>query len=156
MAPRRAGAGAFYAGLVGSSFLYLYRRGNGRGTRLSASDSAAPFPRRLQRRSLRSAETAAARRFIPLASLPANRIMSSFVSPLLERRREREREKGRGSRGYTFPVTKEKSFFLLFPPLCRARTRSLPAFSSTAPLSVRGPRKRRLNAARERGETRVG
>ena len=39
----RSGARCIYVGLVGLSFLYLYRRGNGRGTRLSRTDSESSF-----------------------------------------------------------------------------------------------------------------
>jgi len=100
-------------------------------------------PRLRFRAGCSSLRSAAARRFIPLASLPANRIMSSFVSPLLEKERERERR----YEGEEFPLP----FFSSLP-----RSHALAPFSSTAPLTVRGPRKRRLNAARERRETRVG
>lgn len=39
----RSGARCVYVGLVGSSFLYLYRRGNGRGTRLLRTDAESSF-----------------------------------------------------------------------------------------------------------------
>lgn len=128
MVPRRV-----YVGLVGSSFLYLYRRGNGRGARLSRTlgDS--------EERELVFAVAAHQRRS-SLKPPPLLRIMSSFVSPLLangtgiyscashRKGRKREREKN-------FLPLSSLSILL---PMCRLY-RHTSAFSSTMPLKPSKP-----------------
>lgn len=104
---------AFTPGPLGSSFLYLYRRGNGRGTRLSRTD----FPGRVRFRGGCTGSST-------LKTAPPFRIMSSFVSPLLEKETV-----------YIFPLRREfssSSFLFYF----LSSVDIPPAFSSTTPLTV--------------------
>lgn len=103
-----------YVSLVGSSFLYLYRRGNGRGARLS--------------RTLGDSEKRELVFAVAAPPAPLFRIMSSFVSPLL----------ANGTGIYSCASREERENFLPLPFLffffyfrCYRHTS---AFSSTMPL----------------------